>query len=149
MTWDDRSPNGHLGDFLSALVDGELTDPIRRAADQHLAGCRACRAELDATARMHQLVAGLPMLAVPAPVWAAMMAPSTSGAPGAPLRRPRPMVWAGAAAAVIGLGLLVASPPSHRVTPPMTHFVQVHTVSQSGDPVTQLAPAAVPAFLRR
>jgi hypothetical protein len=35
------------------------------------------------------------------------------------------------------------------VTPPMTRFVQVHVVSSGTDPVTQLAPAAVPASLGR
>jgi anti-sigma factor RsiW len=138
MTWDDSSLGEHLGDSLSALVDGELTDRQRRAADEHLALCPACRAELDMTVRMHQLVAGLPFLAVPAPVWAGMMAGG---------RRPRSLVWAGAAAAVIGLSVLAASAPNQRVTPPMTRFVQVHAVSSGNDPVTQLAPAAVPASL--
>jgi anti-sigma factor RsiW len=140
MTWDDSSLGDHLGDFLSAMVDGELTECQRRTADEHLARCPACRAELDMTARIHRLVAGLPVLAVPAPVWARM----TAGG-----RRPRSLVWAGAAAAVIGLSLLATSAPNPRVTPPITRFVQVHAVSSGSDPVTQLAPAAVPASLSR
>jgi predicted anti-sigma-YlaC factor YlaD len=143
MTRDDQARRAHLGDFLSARVDGELAGPERQAADEHLAGCADCRAELDATAHMHQLVGGLPLLALPAPVWVAMTAMTARG------RRPRPLVWGGAAAAVIGLSVLVATPSDHRVTPPIAHFVQVHTISQGGDPVTQLAPAAVPAFLSR
>jgi anti-sigma factor RsiW len=138
MTWDDWSLADHLGDLLSAFVDGELTDRERQAAGAHLAMCPACRAELDMTARIHQLVAGLPVLAVPAPVWARMTAGD---------RRPRSLVWAGAAAAVIGLSVLATSSPNQRVTPPMTRFVQVHAVSSGSDPVTQLAPAAVPASL--
>src|ERR1700736_1931673 len=97
MTVDDPRRGEHLGDFLSALVDRELTDRQRREADEHLAQCPACRAELDLTARIHQLVGGLPILAAPGPVWARMMAGRG---------RPRQLVWAGAAAAVIGLGLL-------------------------------------------
>jgi anti-sigma factor RsiW len=140
MSRDDPWLDHHLGDVLSALVDGELTDRQRAAAECHLAVCPACRAELDLTARTHELIAGLPAVAVPAAVWAEMMA---SG------RRPRPLVWAGAAAAVIGLSALVSTPSNHRVMPPMTRFVQVHAVSSGSDPVTQLAPAAVPASLGR
>lgn len=35
----------HLGDRLSALVDGELTGAERDRASAHLAGCAQCRAE--------------------------------------------------------------------------------------------------------
>jgi anti-sigma factor RsiW len=138
MSWHDPRLGPHLGDILSGLVDGELTEGLRAAAEDHLALCPACGAELEGTARVRLLVAELPALAVPAVVWTGMM---TSG------RRPRPLAWAGAAAAVIGLSVLVASPSNHRVTPPMTRFVQVHAVSTGTDPLTQLAPAAVPASL--
>jgi anti-sigma factor RsiW len=136
MSWDDRRLGPHLGDVLSALVDGELTDRQRTAAEDHLALCPACRAELEHIASIQQLVAGLPTLTVPAVVWAGMMTGR---------RRTRPVVWAGAAAAVIGLSLLVASPSNSQATPPMTRFVQVHVASSGSDPVSQLAPAAVPA----
>ena len=33
---------------FSAYVEGELDDPARGALEQHLGGCAACRAELDA-----------------------------------------------------------------------------------------------------
>jgi anti-sigma factor RsiW len=35
----------HLGDRLSALVDGELAGAERDRAYAHLAGCEQCRAE--------------------------------------------------------------------------------------------------------
>jgi hypothetical protein len=39
----------HLGDELSALLDGELTADERATVEAHLAGCDACMVELEAT----------------------------------------------------------------------------------------------------
>jgi anti-sigma factor RsiW len=141
MTGIQGSGRAHLDDLLSALVDHELTPEQARTAEHHLATCPRCRIEAELTARTSDLVASLPMLALPAPVWTGLMAEMH--------RRPRPLVWAGAAAAVVGLSLLAVSPSPHRVTPQMTHLVQVHAVSSGSDPVTQLAPAAIPASFGR
>jgi anti-sigma factor RsiW len=141
MTSTTPSDGAHLGDRLSALVDGELAVDQARAAERHLATCPTCRTEYELTERAHELVVGLPLLTLPPPVWARTMAGMR--------RRPRPLVWAGAAAAVVGLSMLAASPSPHRVTPQMAHLVQQHTVSSGSDPVTQLAPAAIPASFGR
>ena len=141
MTEGSPTEGGHLGDLLSALVDGELAEPEREAAERHLDGCPPCRAEWAMAAGAHELVAGLPALALPAPVWSAIAA---SGR-----RRPRPVVWVSACAAAAGIAILAMSPPRHRVTPQMAHLVEVHAVSSGDDPVTQLAPAAVPASFGR
>jgi anti-sigma factor RsiW len=54
----------HLGDRLSALVDGELTGAELDRAHAHLAGCLECRAEAadlrTLKARLSGLVAGAP-----------------------------------------------------------------------------------------
>jgi anti-sigma factor RsiW len=54
----------HLGDRLSALVDGELDGADRDRAHAHLAGCEQCRteaAELRALKRkLRELMAGAP-----------------------------------------------------------------------------------------
>lgn len=50
----------HLGDLLSALVDGELTTHEEAAAREHLDGCADCRDELAATEATAALVRGLP-----------------------------------------------------------------------------------------
>jgi predicted anti-sigma-YlaC factor YlaD len=128
----------HLGDLLSALADGELTRADVLRAEDHLAGCPACRAERDATLRMHELVAGLPLIDPPASVWALML-PSA--------RRRWPVAWAGAAAAAAALVVLSASPSHHRVTPPLATYVQVHAASSGQDPVSGLAPMAIPVSL--
>lgn len=50
----------HLGDLISALVDGELTPEEKTAARTHLDGCADCRDELTATEATAALVRGLP-----------------------------------------------------------------------------------------
>jgi predicted anti-sigma-YlaC factor YlaD len=42
--------------FLSRYLDGELGRWRRRRLDHHLAGCRACRAQLDADRRVWMLL---------------------------------------------------------------------------------------------
>jgi hypothetical protein len=47
---------GHLGDLLSALVDGELSGTELDRANAHVAACGACRVESHALRRLkHQL----------------------------------------------------------------------------------------------
>ncbi len=118
MTGDEPVNGGHLSDALSGLIDGELRGPERAAAERHLSLCAACRAELDSVARVHRLVARLPVMAVPPERWSDVRAPG--------YRRPKVLVRAGAAAAVVGLSLLAAFPSQHRVTPQMAHLVRQH-----------------------
>jgi anti-sigma factor RsiW len=42
----------HLGDLLSALVDGELSGAVLDRANAHLAACGACRVEANALRRL-------------------------------------------------------------------------------------------------
>jgi anti-sigma factor RsiW len=49
----------HLGDQLSALVDGELSGTELDRASAHLAGCGACRAELNSLRRLKHELRGL------------------------------------------------------------------------------------------
>ncbi len=49
----------HLGDRLSALVDGELSAAERDRAHVHLAGCAACRAEANQLRALKKRMRGL------------------------------------------------------------------------------------------
>jgi anti-sigma factor RsiW len=49
----------HLGDRLSALVDGELDGAERDRAHAHLAGCEQCRAEAAELRALKQRLRGL------------------------------------------------------------------------------------------
>jgi anti-sigma factor RsiW len=90
----------HLGDRLSALVDGELNGAERDRAHAHLASCEQCRAE---AAELRILKRKLRELMAGAPAEAAMTRRLIALAgPGGPLppRRRRPRVMPGPRAAV-------------------------------------------------
>ena len=53
--------------WMAAAVDGELSPRRRRALDDHLAVCAACRRELAVTERMLTALEGLPMEATVSP----------------------------------------------------------------------------------
>jgi anti-sigma factor RsiW len=128
--------NGHLGDLVSALVDGELTTAETDQARAHLAECAHCRAELQATERTRALINGLPLLDPPFGV----IERSRRAA-----RRPRPFAWAASAAAAAAVAGLFTVSGSERVTPPVADFVEVHaTSSVNGDPLSNLAPVVLP-----
>jgi len=93
----------HPGDLLSAYLDGELTAGRRGEVDAHLAGCAACRAELDATAAARTAVRSLPVLEPPAHLL------PEAAEPAAVRGRPRwRLAWAAAAvvAVLTGIGLI-------------------------------------------
>ena len=131
-------PGPHLGDRLSALVDGELDPTEEAVARGHLAACEACAGELAATARVQALVRGLPAVEPLSPLDLAGTG--------------RKAGMAGVAAAVAAAGALVlmagvdADRPDN---PPVARLVEAHATSGvNADPVSQIAPAAVPVSMR-
>ncbi len=50
----------HLGERLTALVDGQLDDEAREHALAHIAGCAQCRGEADAQRRLKAELRDLP-----------------------------------------------------------------------------------------
>jgi anti-sigma factor RsiW len=131
----------HLGDLVSAYLDGELTPAERTWADGHLAGCPLCRAALAATASARTLVRGL------APVqprlgFAEQVLRSE--------RRRRPAALVAVAAAAVAVAAMAVTPPSGEATPPVGRFVEAHaTATPGGDPVSNLGPpAALPVSFR-
>ncbi len=95
----------HLGDLISALLDGELPGSERAAAKDHLAGCEECRAELAEAEAGRTALRSLPQLELPPGV-----IPGTS--PGAAWWRRRPrLAWAasGVAAITVVAGIAFAS----------------------------------------
>jgi len=144
------SMSGHLGDKLSALLDGELDYAEAAAARAHLQGCPFCRAELDATADTRALLRALPVVEMPADLIGSILdqsAPVVSIAAARRARHMRPLAAvAGVAAAAALVVLSLAPHPARTAKPPVSTFVDAHaTASSDGDPVTGLAPVAVPA----
>jgi anti-sigma factor RsiW len=133
---------GHLGETLSALVDGQLSHDDEAAALDHLAGCGPCAAELAATTAMRNLVRALPPVEPLRPLVAA---------PPQPHHRPGRLTGVLAAAAA-SVAMLLLSGVQHDAGsgPQVAQLVQVHTTSPvNADPMSQLAPAALPVSFTR
>jgi anti-sigma factor RsiW len=145
---------GHLGDTLSALLDGELYPPQADAARAHLNRCPDCTAELSAVGQARSWVRGLPAVDPPfgfyerilldrAPLAVAVAA----GAPvaGGNLRRRAGLVAVGVAAAAVTV-LGVGSPQQSPTVPSVPHFVAAHAASASVsvDLVSKLTPLGLP-----
>ena len=129
-------PGGHLDDALSAYLDDELAPAARREVEAHLAACAGCRAELDDIAAIRQAVRIMPVHANPRPPldWAPNVVAS-------PRRR---AAWALAAAVAAAVALVLPQEPE--VAPSLPSLAGSHAARASitGDPLSQLAPIAVP-----
>ena len=78
---------GHLGERLTALIDGELGHAERDRAFKHLASCDSCRAEADALRRLKRRIGAL---TDPKPSGDLMSALFELSEPGEPLAPPPP-----------------------------------------------------------
>jgi anti-sigma factor RsiW len=135
----------HLGERLSALIDGELGDTQRERVLAHLAGCEGCRQEAAALRllkrRMHTLGEAA---AGDALTWR-LLALGPAGGQGQPTRRAQPPprrrrhVWPLAAAGVVTAGLGLAGavflaggdrpPPGPKVVPAVDVFMVQHAIT--------------------
>jgi anti-sigma factor RsiW len=91
----------HLGEMVSAYLDGELTLSERRRAESHLAGCDVCRDELTDMMFVRARLRALPMLELPTEL-------TPRSATVAPIHR-RVRVLVSAAAAAVALVVAVAA----------------------------------------
>jgi len=150
-------PGEHLGDTLSAFLDDELAPAARREAEGHLAACAQCRAELEEVAAARRAIRIMPVHAARRPFvdagppgatvgssWADTSGPSWPPASRSAASRRRRTVWALAAAAAAAIALLLPRDPN--VAPSLPSLADTHAARASitGDPLTQLAPIAVP-----
>ncbi len=117
---------------LSAYLDGELPDVERAALETHLGACEQCQGELAALGQTRALLRALPTPALP-------RAFTLPAQPTPAERRQRVPAWTrpvqtlGSVAAMIGLGLLVATSLPHMAQPgaagAATNASSAHTVS--------------------
>src|SRR5215217_691121 len=109
----------HLGDAVSALVDGELDAGERAAAEAHLAQCATCRDERDATTAMARALQSLPPVEPPA-VALARFRPRAD-------RRRRPVLAGLAVAGMVALAVGVGGQmPAAAVSPPVEEMLDRH-----------------------
>ena len=147
--------SAHLGDALSALLDGELPPSQEAAARAHVAGCPECAHELLAVTQARSWVRALPPVEPPFGLFERMFLERPQPVPGAfgartSVRRRAGLAAVGAAAAavtVLGLG----SPSQPPVSPAVPRMVEAHATSASvgADLVSKLAPVGVPVSFGR
>ncbi len=131
-------PTDHLGDLLSAMVDGELSLDEAGAVRRHLTTCPQCVAELEEIRRIRAVVRGLPPVDPPFGFFERLVRQRPAA------RRGIAAVAGGIAAAITAL--MILTPGQQEVSPPVADLVETHaaTSSVAGDPVSQLVPAATP-----
>jgi len=150
------SPAVHVGDLISACLDGELDEDLRPGIGAHLAACPACAAEHDEVSWARDAVRSLPPVEPPAealrPAWA-WPAPRVRPSRRHVRPRTRQLLAATAAVAAAGagvLGLVGREGPADPSRPAVASFVSQHSTSSPGpDAVSGLAPAAMPISFSR
>ena len=152
--------SGHLGDALSALLDGELPPAQEAAAQAHLAGCPSCAHELVAVTQARSWVRALPPVEPPFGLFERMLLERPQPVPGAfgtgalgtgvSLRRRAGLAAVGAAAAAV-MVLGVGSPSQRPVSPAVPRMVEAHATGASvgADLLSKLVPVGVPVSFGR
>jgi anti-sigma factor RsiW len=150
--------SGGQPDVLSAYLDGELTDAERAEVEATLAQSPEWRAELAEVRAARDALRGLPERDAPDGFWDAVYAGVADDdavvVPITAARSERRRRWgwlAASAAAVAAVVAVIVVPHRNVVTPNVTAVVAQHGAqgSDSGDPVTVLAPVGPLAGFRR
>lgn len=140
----------HLGDGLSALLDGELVGAQEEVARGHLAGCAQCAEELAAVRDARMWLRALPPVDPPFGFYERMLLDRDRLRIPANLRRRAGLAALGAAAAAVTV-LGVGSPSTRPVSPAVPRLVEAHATSASvgADLLSKLAPVGVPVSFGR
>ena len=151
----------HLGQRISALIDGELTDAERDRVLTHLAGCDECRQEAVALRALKRRMHSLGEAMVDAALTGRLMAMAPGEDSGWPGRAPWRSRTAFPATRLLTAGLLASAmtglgataffaggepqTPGPKVTPAVDTFLVQHAVVTGDMPVAPAAAAASPA----
>jgi anti-sigma factor RsiW len=148
----------HLGERLSALIDGELSDAQRERVLAHLAKCDDCRQEAAALRLLKRRMHGLGEAAAADALTWRLLALAPASGPGRPADHAtagrRRHAWSLVAAGVVtaGLGLAAAvfvaggdRPAGPRVVPAVDVFMVQHAITTGQVPVQ---PGSTPAVSR-
>jgi anti-sigma factor RsiW len=138
------STAAHPGDLLSALLDGELTPAEEAGVRAHVDACADCQRELQRIGEARTFVRDLPDVDPPFGFYERMVLPK--------YRWARAGVAALAGAAAVSVAVMAfAAPREPHVTPHVAQLVDTHTASAStsGDPISEITPAAAPVSFKR
>ncbi|HVT70230.1 MAG TPA: zf-HC2 domain-containing protein [Trebonia sp.] len=159
----------HLGDLLSALVDGELSGTELDRANAHLAACGACRVEANSLRRLKQDLRALAEVSDADRITLRLLAMTSQDVPAGPgparrlgyqpgarhprraplRRRVRYVLWSALSLIVVGIGAAAfgmgggTGAQEPKITPQLEVFDAQHAIT-SGD-VPFVDPADVPA----
>ena len=142
--------SAHLGDALSALLDGELAAGQEEVARAHLARCPECAEELVAVRAARTWVRALPPVDPPFGFYERILLDRGPLQVPANLRRRAGLAALGVAAAAVTV-LGVGSPSPRPVNPAVPRLVEAHATSASvgADLLSKLAPVGVPVSFGR
>ncbi len=128
-------PDGHLGELLSAYLDGELSAAEQRRVSDHVISCADCRAELHDLDRARIAVRSLP----------GVETGQFDQIPVLPRSRRRRAVAAGsigiAAAVAVILGLAFGGQPQPSIT--LDDLTTQHIARASAEPGFAVFPAGI------
>lgn len=150
----------HLGDRISALIDGELTGVELDRASSHLASCDKCRAEAHALRALKRELGALgDIVPAEAATLRRLMAVAGPGGPIPPRRPVSPMGPAGPRArrrprrayavagavgiAVVGIGAAAftvgggSDEPGPKITPPIQMYTIEHAITTGDVPIPE------------
>lgn len=151
-------------DAISAYLDGELDDRERDAVAARLAATAEWRAVMAEVREARALVRALPARDAPPGLWRFLegtlastpvqpvgAARTSAARPGGSRARRGAVRTVAAVAVAAAIGAFVLLPGRSSTRPPVATFVETHAArsSVSEEPVSQLAPVAVPVRLRR
>ncbi|MDF1595076.1 MAG: zf-HC2 domain-containing protein [Acidimicrobiia bacterium] len=124
----------HLGELLSAYLDGEVTESERNLVTSHIGDCATCQTELADLHLARSALRSLPVLDLPAGLLNGGDVDVVI-----PLVR-RPRVWMAAAAATVAVFVGVAT----FVTPEPTVPITFNEISLEHNNRSQLDPLLTP-----
>jgi hypothetical protein len=152
-----RRFDNHPDELISASLTGDLTDVERRELQAHLSTCQVCRETLEAFSQQRQLLAGLPVKAVPRDLGPRVRTGIDSGRFGAPWwRRPGGLLAGTASLATVAAAALLAAffltgglkkPQVAASVPPSTSAVATPSPSVTSSPAETPEPTPTQAPL--
>lgn len=156
----------HLGDLLSALVDGELAGAELDRANAHVAACGACRVEANALRRLKHELRSLAEVGDHGDITGRLLAVTSQAAQDSQVpvrylgrehgrrrvvsrrRRRRYLLWSAVSLVVVGIGTAAfgmgggPSTPAPRITPQLEVFDVQHALVSGDVPFAE--PTDVP-----
>lgn len=126
----------HLGELLSAYLDGETTAEETSRVVAHLASCDRCSGEMSDIHTARGALRSLPVLEVPSGIFEGLGLTDTV----IPMRR-RPLTWVAAAAAAILIFVATAT-----LTAPDAIGVTLNDLSFYHEQQQQIDPGIAPSM---